>query len=59
MINRTMQIHGAAGCTESRLAHWCDQQRLARIYEGPLRSPQVSRARASFIGVSATPHYMK
>lgn len=36
VIDRAIQIHGAAGCTyESPLAHWYDHQRLARIYEGP------------------------
>ncbi|RZN06378.1 acyl-CoA dehydrogenase [Bradyrhizobium genosp. SA-3] len=36
IIDRAIQIHGAAGCTyESPLAHWFDQQRMARIYEGP------------------------
>jgi acyl-CoA dehydrogenase len=36
VIDRAIQIHGAAGCTyESPLAHWYDHQRMARIYEGP------------------------
>jgi acyl-CoA dehydrogenase len=36
VIDRAIQIHGGAGCTyESPLAHWYDEQRLARIYEGP------------------------
>ncbi|WP_028351481.1 acyl-CoA dehydrogenase family protein [Bradyrhizobium murdochi] len=36
VIDRAIQIHGAAGCTyESPLAHWYDNQRMARIYEGP------------------------
>ncbi|MCC8939225.1 acyl-CoA/acyl-ACP dehydrogenase [Bradyrhizobium sp. Arg68] len=36
IIDRAIQIHGAAGCTyESPLAHWYDLQRMARIYEGP------------------------
>lgn len=36
VIDRAIQVHGAAGCTyESPLAHWYDNQRLARIYEGP------------------------
>ncbi len=36
VIDRAIQIHGAAGCTyENPLAHWYDHQRMARIYEGP------------------------
>ncbi|SPP98191.1 acyl-CoA dehydrogenase family protein [Bradyrhizobium vignae] len=36
VIDRAIQIHGAAGCTyESPLAHWYDQLRLSRIYDGP------------------------
>ncbi|MDR0276174.1 MAG: acyl-CoA dehydrogenase [Burkholderiaceae bacterium] len=36
VIDRAIQIHGAAGCTyESPLAHWYDHQRMSRIYEGP------------------------
>ncbi|WP_051448317.1 acyl-CoA dehydrogenase family protein [Bradyrhizobium sp. WSM1417] len=36
VIDRAIQIHGAAGCTyESPLAHWHDRQRMSRICEGP------------------------
>lgn len=36
IIDRAIQIHGAAGCTyESPLAHWYDRQRMSRICEGP------------------------
>ncbi|WP_076867131.1 acyl-CoA dehydrogenase family protein [Bradyrhizobium mercantei] len=35
VIDRAIQIHGGAGCTyESPLAHWYDNQRMARIYDG-------------------------
>lgn len=36
VIDRAIQIHGGNGCTyESPLAHWYDEQRVARVYEGP------------------------
>jgi acyl-CoA dehydrogenase len=36
VIDRAMQIYGAAGCAfDNPLAHWYNTQRLARIYEGP------------------------
>jgi acyl-CoA dehydrogenase len=36
VIDRAIQIHGAAGCAlDNPLAHWYNTQRLARIYEGP------------------------
>ncbi|MHB0773971.1 acyl-CoA dehydrogenase family protein [Bradyrhizobium sp. 1.29L] len=36
VIDRAIQIHGAAGCTyESPLAHWYGYQRMSRIFEGP------------------------
>ncbi|KWV55962.1 hypothetical protein AS156_05270 [Bradyrhizobium macuxiense] len=36
VIDRAIQIHGATGCTyESPLAHWYDNQRMSRIYDGP------------------------
>ncbi|WFU31357.1 acyl-CoA dehydrogenase family protein [Bradyrhizobium brasilense] len=35
VVDRAIQIHGAAGCTyETPLAHWYDNQRMARIYDG-------------------------